>query len=58
VGGEVKTVVEVARDGLTPLRVFHRNRSNKTWEHGVDKKTRQACGACQGTSEAPPKEKP
>jgi hypothetical protein len=52
----LRTVVEVGRDGLTPLRVFHRNRSDKSWTHAPDKATRKACGVCNGTSERPPKE--
>lgn len=50
------TVIEVARDGVTHERVFHRNRSEKAWTHAADKRTRAACGVCQGVSEAPPKE--
>jgi hypothetical protein len=52
----LRTVVEVGRDQLTPLRVFHRNRSDKSWTHAPDKATRKACGVCNGTSERPPKE--
>lgn len=49
----MKTVIEVARDGVTPLRVFHAagKVANNTegryqWTHKPDKRTRDACTAC------------
>jgi hypothetical protein len=52
------TVIEVARDGVTRERVFHRNRSEKAWTHPATPRARRDCGVCQGKSEAAPKEKP
>lgn len=51
----MKTVLEVMRDGLTPIRVFHRNASDRCWVHSLEE--RADCGACQGTSTAAPTEK-
>lgn len=50
----MRTVIEVARDGTTPLRVFHWNRSDRMWTHPLE--DRATCPNCQGASEAAPPE--
>lgn len=52
--GSLVTKVEVARDGVTPVKVYHRAGKTEggpntrfSWTHAPDDATRDACEACK-----------
>lgn len=47
----MNTYVYLSKEGQK-YSVFHRNQSNRTWEHPYAE--RKTCAACLGTSEAAP----